>query len=105
MTEFVIHRVEIFTADGQFLRAFSQKANGQTLNSPCAIAIDSNDTVYVSEKGPHCVSVFTSQGKYITTIGGRGSEEGQFNNIFGLSIDSNDSVIVSDQSNNRLQMF
>ncbi len=99
------HRVQVFTAEGQFLRTFSQKANGQKLSFPYAIAIDSSDTVYVSEKGPYHVSVFTSQGAYITTFGGRGTEEGQFNGIFGLSIDINDSVVVSDKHNSRLQIF
>ena len=103
------HRVQVFTAEGQFLRTFSQKANGRKLSCPYAIAIDSSDTVYVSENGshhgPHHVSVFTSQGAYITTFGGLGTKEEQFNNIYGLSIDSNDSVVVSDQGNWRLQIF
>ncbi len=104
VTEHVNNRVQVFTAEGQFLRTFSQKADGQKLNSPFAIAIDSSDTVYVSENGPNHVSVFTSQGAYITTFGGRGTEEGQFNGIYGLSIDRNDSVVVSDRSNDRLQI-
>ncbi|XP_064385000.1 E3 ubiquitin-protein ligase TRIM71-like [Halichondria panicea] len=103
--DFANHRVQVFTAEGQFLRAFSQKANGQKLSYPYAIAIDSSDTVYVSENGPHHVSVFTSQGAYITTFGGPGTEEGQFNGIYGLSIDRNDSVVVSDRNNRRLQTF
>ncbi len=76
MTEYISHRVH---PEGKFLRTFSQKANGQKLISPWAIAIDSSDTVYVSENGPHHVSVFTSQGAYITTFGGPGKKEGQFN--------------------------
>ena len=51
------------------------------------------------------MSVFTSQGAYITAFGGPGTKEGQFNNIYGLSIDCNDSVVVSDQGNGRLQIF
>ena len=105
VSDYKNHRVQVFTADGRFLRVFSDKVNNQKLSSPWAIAIDSSDTVYVSENGPHYVSVFTSQGEYITTIGGQGSKEGQFNGIYGLSIDRNDSVIVSDCGNDRLQIF
>ncbi len=105
MTEFANHRVQVFTAEGQFLRTFSQKANGQKLNAPYAIAIDSSDTVYVSENGPHHVSLFTSHGAYITTFGGSGTKERRFKYIYGLSIDRNDSVVVSDQGNGRLQIF
>ena len=105
VTDHYNHRVQVFTAEGQFLRTFSQKANRQKLSRPWAIAIDSSDTVYVSENGPNHVSVFTSQGAYITTFGGPGTEEGQFNTIYGLSIDRNDSVVVSDCNNGRLQIF
>ena len=99
------HRVQVLTTEGQFLRTISQKANGQNLQHPWAIAIDSSNTVYVSENGPHCVSVFTSQGDNITTFGGRGSEEGQFKCIYGLSINNSDSIIASDQDSGRLQIY
>ena len=123
VTEYSNNRVQVLTTEGQFLRTISQKticqqvsspwaiaidskkANGQKLNSPWAIAIDSSNTVYVSEDGPYCVSVFTSQGDYITTFGGRGSEEGQFREIFGLSINNSDSIIASDRDNGRLQIY
>ena len=105
VTDYGNNRVQVFTADGQFLGAFSHKVNNQKLSNPLAIAIDSSDTVYVSENGPDYLSVFTSQGGYINTIGGLGSKEGQFFGIYGLSIDCNDSVIVSDCNNHRLQIF
>ncbi len=108
VTEYANHRVQVVTAEGQFLRVFSQKADGQKLSRPYAIAIDSSDTVYVSENGPSHVShvsVFTSQGVCITTFGGPGTKEGQFKYIHGLSIDRNDSIVVSDYTNGRLQIL
>ena len=107
-------RVQVLTTEGEFQRAFSQKANGKKLSRPWAIAIDSSNTVYVSENGQHnsvkeygqhCVSVFTSQGDYITTFGGEGSEEGHFQKIYGLHIDDNDTIFASDLNNGRLQIY
>ena len=105
VTEYSNHRVQVLTTDGQFLRTFSLKANGQELKRPWAIAIDSSNTVYVSENRPYCVSVFTSLGDYITTFGAYGSEEGQFQCIYGLSVNNSDSIIASDQDNGRLQIY
>ena len=105
VTEYYSHRVQVFTAEGRFLRAFTNKAIGEKLKNAWSIAIDSSNTVYVSESGPHSVSVFTSQGDYITSFGKQGAEEGQFTNIYGLTVDRNDSIIVSDQGNGRLQIF
>ena len=105
VTDFYNHRVQVVTANGQFLRAFTNKANVEQLRYPLGIAIDSSNTVYVSECDRHCVSVFTAQGEYITSFGTEGAQEGQFNTVYGLSIDENDSIIVSDCNNGRLQIF
>ena len=107
VTDYYNRRVQVFTADGQFLRAFTNKANGEQLQKPYAIAIDSSNTVYVSEREQHCVSVFTPQGDYITSFGTKGTEEGQFDGVavYDISVDQNDSIIVSDRENGRLQIF
>ena len=113
VTEYYNDRIQVLTTEGQFLRAFSLKSNGEKLFHPWAIAIDSSNAVYVSENGPHCVdedgphyvSVFTSQGDYITTFGGRGLEVGQFQKIYGLFINDNDSLIASDLENGGLQIY
>ncbi len=102
--------VKVFTVEGKFLRSFSQKSNSDKLKYPYGIAIDSNDIVYVSETGPnlygpHYVSVFKSEGAYITTFGGNGSEQANFKYVYGMAVDHNDSLVVADKGNNRLQIF
>lgn len=67
---------------------------------PYAIAIDSSDIVYVSELDRKCVSMFTSQGDYITLFGER--IQGWFN---GVCIDKDSSVTVSDSYNDKLHIF
>ena len=105
VTDFGNNRVQVFTGDGEFVRSFSHKADGKTLDGPFAIAIGTGNIVYVSEWEKHCVSVFTSQGDYITSFGMEGNKKGHFNKIRGLCIDQNNYIIVSDSSNNRLQVF
>ena len=105
VTEYSGHWVQMLTAEGRFLRTFTNKVNGEKMKSPYAIAIDISNTMYVSEKGPHSVSVFTSQGDYITSFGSRGANQGQFSSIYGLSVDQSDSIIVSEYGNGRLQIF
>ena len=89
VTDSTNNRVQVLTTEGQFLRAFSQTANGQKLKCPWFIAIDSSNTVYVSDDTHHCVSVFSSEGDYITMFG-----EGE-STIVGLSVDHRDSILVS----------
>ena len=99
------HRVQIFKQDGIFLRTLRNKQQGQTLQYPFGIAVDSSDTVYVSEQFKGCISVFTAEGEYLTTFGGEGKKEGQFKLPFGLHINKNDSLLVCDINNGRIQIF
>ena len=97
------NRVQVFTTEGQFLSTFSNKANDKTLYHPLSIAIDSNDTVFVSEegKGKKYVNIFNTQREYITAI----DMEEQFEHTYGLVTNQNDHLIVSDRSYGYLKVY
>ena len=81
------HRIQVFTADGKFLRMFgSYGAGGGELNYPHDVAVDGGGLVYVSELGNYRVSVFTSEGRFVTFFGSLGSGPGQFNDPRGLAV-------------------
>ena len=61
VADFCNHRIQVFTAEGQFLRVLSSFGRGD-LEYPNGVAVDSNGLVYVSEHFKHRVSVFTSEG-------------------------------------------
>ena len=64
MTDLSNHRVQVFTAEGKFLKMFG----GMVI-----LRVWSNDMVYVSESGNSCVSVFTSHGVFVTSFGSYGT--------------------------------
>ena len=99
------HRVQVFNQDGIFLPTLRNKQQGQTIQYPVGIAVDSSSTVYVSERDRDYISVFTAEGEYLTMFGGRGKAEGQFKFTYGLHIDKNDSLLVCDRNNDRIQIF
>jgi DNA-binding beta-propeller fold protein YncE len=61
------------------------------------VAIDTSDMVYVSEEWNRRVSVFTSQGRFVTSFG-----HGKLVNSRGLAVDSSRVVYVC---NNGVQAF
>ena len=96
----------MFTPDGQFIRSIQDKTCGKKLERPFAIAIDSADNVYVSERDKHCITMFNSDAQYVSSFGSKGKGEGQFNGIYGLCFDEfNSSLFVSDHFNNRVLRF
>ena len=77
------------------------------LRAPEGVAIDSSDCdmVYVSEWGNNRVSVFTSEGVFVSSFGSPGERPGQFNYPGGVAVDNSGVVYVCDRNNNRVQIF
>ena len=75
---------------------------------PAGLAVDSDDNIYVTDRGNDRIQIFTSDGTFITAIGSPGSEDGQFNRPEGVGVDpySNTGLVyVADTGNSRIQVF
>ena len=62
-------------------------------------------TVYVCNYGSDNISVFTTDGVYVSSFGQRGSNEGNFNFPHSVCVDQDGFVYVNDKLNNRVQCF
>ena len=61
--------------------------------------------MYVTDKDNHHISMFTSEGKFITSFGCKGDGPGQFNMPHGIAMAKNGVLYVCDFYNNRVQHF
>ena len=61
--------------------------------------------VYVTEAVNHRVSLFTLEGKFLTSFGSKGDGLGQFNHPCGITVDNQGIIYVADYDNNRIQIF
>ncbi|CAI7992656.1 E3 ubiquitin-protein ligase TRIM71, partial [Geodia barretti] len=93
------HRVQVFTADGEYIRQFEKRGSGKN-----GIAMDSSNIVYVSDSANN-ISVFTKEGHFLTSFGTQGNGPGQFNRPTGITISRNGVVYVCDCNNGRIQLF
>jgi DNA-binding beta-propeller fold protein YncE len=99
-------RVEVFDADGNFVRAFGKAGDGPGYFArPKGIAVDGDGHVWVADGVQDRVQVFTPEGQLLIWIGGHGGLPGQFNALAGLAIDKNNRVFTSEQFAGRVQMF
>lgn len=77
--------------------------------NPTNIAIAPNGDVYVGDGyGSSFVNQYSSEGQYIRTFGGRGSEPGKLAEPHGIWVDTRGAtpvLVVADRRNNRLQRF
>jgi DNA-binding beta-propeller fold protein YncE len=99
-------RVEIFDADGTFIREFGKPGDGPGYFArPKGIAIDADGHVWVADSVQDRVQVFTQQGQLLIWMGGHGLLPGQFSTLAGLAIDKNNRVLTSEQYPGRVQIF
>ena len=101
--------IHVVDHHGDLLRSFGCDNNGvNILTRPLGLHV-AGQFVYVCNNGRdndnHNVSVFTTEGEYVTTFGHKGTGEGEFNVPIALSVDSDGFVYVCDRHNNRIQIF
>jgi len=99
-------RVEIFDAEGNFIRTFGKPGDGPGYFArPKGIAIDGDGHVWVADGVQNRVQVFTPEGQLLIWMGEAGTLPGQFSALTGLTIDVNNRVFTSEQYPGRVQMF
>ena len=106
VTEFIIHRVSVFSSDGTHLRSFGRRGcNLGEFNLPTGIAFDSNGNIMVADRGNNRVQVFSGNGEFLTKFGDKGSLDHQLQNPDGFSVTSNGDIIVADKGNKSIKIF
>ena len=106
VTDTFNNRVEVFDADGGFIRTFGKAGDGPGYFArPKGIAIDSDGHVWVADSVQDRVQVFTPEGRLLIWMGGHGLLPGQFSTVAGLTIDKQNRVITSEQYPGRVQIF
>ncbi len=106
VTDTYNNRVEIFDADGNFIRQFGKAGDRPgTFMRPKGIAIDVDGHVWVADAVQDRVQCFTPEGDLLIWMGGHGTLPGQFRTLAGLYIDKNNRIFTSEQYPGRVQMF
>ena len=85
------NRIQVFTAEGKFLRMFERHGYLS------GIAIDTSDLFYISDNNIRRISVFTSDGQLMSYLSFGRKEEGrlgEFDWPYGLAVDDSGVVYV-----------
>ena len=106
VTDMYNNRVEIFDADGNFIRAWGKAGDRPgTFSRPKGIAIDTDGHVWVADAVMDILQCYTPDGQFLMWMGGHGLFPGQFRALAGLYIDKNNRMFASEQYPGRVQMF
>ncbi|HKX21293.1 MAG TPA: 6-bladed beta-propeller, partial [Nitrososphaeraceae archaeon] len=80
--------------------------NPGEFNSPHGIAIDANNSIYVTDMKNYRIQAFDSKDNFVRQWGSFGTGRGQLSETApGIVADSNHHIYVIDKINSRVQMF
>jgi DNA-binding beta-propeller fold protein YncE len=96
--------VQVFADDGRFLASWGNAAEGW-LVQPSGIAIDADGNLWIAHFTQHHVQKYSPDGRLLLTLGGFGTDEGEFNNPSDIAIDEQGRVYVAEWGGNRVQVF
>lgn len=69
------------------------------------LAIGKKGKIYSSDAGNHKIHIISSEFKFETSFGIKGSESGTFDSPRGIAIDNDSNIYVVDRNNGRIQKF
>ena len=100
-------RVGICTIGEDYLGEFGDGVgDGDTqFKLVAGMAFDSEDRLHIVDEGANRITVFNSQGVFLSKWGSPGTGDGEFNGPSGIAFDSCGDCYISDQHNNRIQKF
>ena len=109
-------RVTVCTINEEYITAFAQGVpqqgpheynfNNGSLVWPTCIALDSQQTLYISDEWLNRISIFRKDGEYIGKWEERpGSGDGELDRPSGMAFDAEDNLYIVDSGNNRVQKF
>ena len=94
------NRVQVFLCNGEFLFMFNER-----MNKPLGISL-SKERVFVTQFGGNSLNMYELGGKYIKSVGSKGSGEAQFESPYGLAVsDRTNNIYVCDYYNSRIKIF
>ena len=101
------HRIQKFSADGQFLAAVGTEGEGHLqFSQPKGIAVNKrNNKLYVADMGNNRVQVLNSDLTFSSTFGNSGGGRGQLEQPYSAAFDSSGNVYITNKDNHRIKVF
>ena len=102
------HRIQHFSADGEFLDQFGYFGQAETevaFWGPRDVLVDSDGRLFVMDTGNKRIVIFDENDEYITEFGMFGLAEGEFDEPVAFDFGSDGLLYITDTWNQRIQVF
>ena len=76
---------------------------GDELQSPCGIAVNTTGKIAMTDVQDHCVYIFDKEGNCLRNLGSRGRHAGQYEQPWRVKFLNDNEILIADQGNHRIQ--
>jgi sugar lactone lactonase YvrE len=95
------NEIRVFSPDGQLLKTIPLSPTLAVSD----VAVNRFGEIFITDRKGNKVVVVNDQGQVLRQWGGKGTGNGQFNNLYHIGIDGQSRVFVNDVNNQRIQVF
>ena len=96
----------VLSIEGDMLHSLISNGEGMDVLFPLFFCLDRNNNIVISDRGTHCLRVFSPAGNLLHTIGREGHQQGMFYEPKGIAITPNGKLVcVSSNENYGLQIY
>jgi DNA-binding beta-propeller fold protein YncE len=100
------HRIDVFTADGAFVRSFGRRGAGDgELNFPTHLFRSAAGELFVTDALNFRVQVFREDGTFLRAFGRHGDGSGDLASPKGIAVDRNGTAYLVDALFDAVQLF
>ena len=78
---------------------------GEMLQGPAGIAVNSKGVIAVADREGHCILVFDETGKFVRKIGCQDNKGGQFESPIDVTVLNGDEILLADECNHPIQQL
>ena len=98
--------IQVVNLKHEFFGQINSYGNGDgQMIWPTALALDSQENLYLSDDFLQRITIFDGEGNFKTKWGAKGNGDGEFDGPSGIVFDSDDNMLLVDHRNNRVQKF
>lgn len=99
------HRVQVFDANGIFVKEFGQYGNGEgEFDCLAGVAVNRIGQYIIADRYNHRIQVLDPSGRFLRAFGSQGTADGKFNYPWGVTTDALGFIYVCDKENHRVQV-
>lgn len=104
VTDRTNHCIQVLSNSGEFMHYIRCNDCEDPSKTPYGVCVF-REHVYVTDLDRHTLSVYTTAGDHVTSIGKKGSSEEDFDSPWGVCVDKHGFVYVCDSKNKRVLVF